>query len=145
MAVSRGRKITTVLVVLFVVLVGLLVVSDRLAAYAAERTIATQTKKELAARDITTPSEPAGALGGVGGGDVNPTGVATGTVQVGGAVVHVNIPRGDTGGGSIPPVISRLIGSIKRSLSVDVRIPQLPYNLKVRSVKAAPQGLSVTA
>src|SRR5205807_9976988 len=64
MAASRGRKVTIVLVVLLVATVGLFVAADRLAAYAAERTIATQAKKELAARDITTPSEPTVAVGG---------------------------------------------------------------------------------
>jgi hypothetical protein len=243
MAASRGRRFTIVLVVLLLLLVGLLAAADRLAAYAAERSVAAQTKKELAARDITTPSEPTVTVGGFpfltqvargkydritihldrptsqgvtldtldvvatgvnaptstlvngtgtvtaddvtgtavlnwaavnklmntsgfGGtsatasalpdgevqvrvpvslGDVSTTVVATGTLKVDDAVVHLNITKVETEGGTIPPVISRLIGSIKQSLSVDVRIPQLPYNLKVRSVTAAPQGLSVTA
>ncbi|OLB65338.1 MAG: hypothetical protein AUI10_07250 [Actinobacteria bacterium 13_2_20CM_2_72_6] len=64
MAASRGRKIWIVLLILVVVLGGLFVASDRIAAYAAERTIASQTKKELVARDITSPSDPTVAVGG---------------------------------------------------------------------------------
>jgi hypothetical protein len=243
MAASRGRKFGIVLVVLLLVGVGLLVVSDRLAVYAAERTIATQAKKELTAREITTPTDPTVKVAGfpfltqvargkydritihvdhptsqgvaldaldvvasgvnaststlvngtgrvtaddvtgtavlswinvnklmntsgfggtsasasalpdgevqvrvpVAVGDVSTTVVATGTLKAADTIVHLTITKVETEGGSIPPVINRLIGSIKQSLSVDIRIPQLPYNLKVRSVKAAPEGLSVTA
>src|SRR3982750_2316315 len=65
MAARRGRKIWIVLLILVVVLGGLFVASDRIAAYAAERTIASKVKKELTARDITTPSDPSVAVGGV--------------------------------------------------------------------------------
>src|SRR5436190_22730650 len=59
----RGRVMFAFLVV-FLLLAGLFVAGDRVAAYAAERTIATQTKKELAAREITTPTEPIVRVGG---------------------------------------------------------------------------------
>ena len=42
-------------------------------------------------------------------------------------------------------MLSGLVGSIKQSLSVDIKIPQLPYNLQVRDVKASVSGLAVTA
>ena len=64
MAASRGRKIWIVLLILVVVLGGLFVAADRIAAYAAERTIASQAKKELVARDITSPSDPTVGVGG---------------------------------------------------------------------------------
>src|SRR5437588_11571469 len=64
MAASRGRKIWIVLLILVVVLGGLFVAGDRIAAYAAERTIASQAKKELAARNITSPSDPTVAVRG---------------------------------------------------------------------------------
>jgi hypothetical protein len=243
MAASRSRRFGIVLVVLLVLVVGLLALSDRLAAYAAQRTIATQVKKELTARDITTPTEPTVKVAGFpfltqvargkydritihvdhptsqgvtldgldvvasgvnattstlvngtgtvtaddvtgtavlswlnvnklmntsgfGGtsatasalpdgevqvrvpvsiGDVSTTVVATGTLKAADTVVHLTITNVETEGGALPPVINRLVGAIKQSLSVDIRIPQLPYNLKVRSVKAAPEGLTVTA
>jgi hypothetical protein len=243
MAASRGRRFGIVLVVLLVLVAGLLALSDRLAAYAAERTIATQAKKELTARNITTPTEPTVKVygfpfltqvargkydritihvdhptsqgvtldgldvvatgvnattstlvrgngtvtaddvtgtavlnwtnvnklmntSGFGGttatasalpdgevqvrvpvsiGDISTTVVATGTLKAADTVAHLTITKVETEGGTIPPVINRLVSSIKQSLSVDIRIPQLPYNLKVRTVKAAPEGLSVTA
>jgi DUF2993 family protein len=240
---GRGGKVLVTFFVLIIVLAGLFVVSDRIAAYAAERTIATQAKKELAAREITVQTEPKVSVGGFpfltqvakgrydkitihldrpasqgvtltalditatgvnastsalvnGNGsitadDVNgvaelnwdavnqlmntsgfggagakasalPDGevqvrvpvslaglsttvVATGTLSMGTGVVHLNIKKVTTEGGDIPDVIRRLIGSIKQSLSVDVKIPRLPYNLQVREVTAAPQGLTVSA
>ncbi len=240
---GRPGKVAVSFLVVFVVLGGLFVASDRIAAYAAERTIATQVKKELAAREITTPTEPAVSVGGfpfltqVARGkydritihldrpasqgvtldllDVTATGVnastsaivngtgtitaddvdglatlnwdavsklmnakgfggssarasalpdgqvqvrvpvtlaglsttvvATGTLAIGTGVVHVVIKNVTTEGGDIPAAISRLVGSIKQSLSIDVKLPQLPYNLQVRTVRATPQGLTVTA
>ena len=239
----RGGRLMVGLLVVVVVLAGLLVASDRIAAYAAERTIATQAKKELAAREITTPTEPKVSVGGFpfltqvakgrydritihldhpssqgvtldvldvtatgvnastsaivngtgsitaddvngvaslgwpavsklmnatgfGGssvtasalpdgqvqvrvpvaiGGLSTTIVATGTLSVGTGVVHLVIRNVTTEGGDVPQLISRLIGSIKQSLSVDIKIPRMPYNLQVRDVKAAPQGLTVSA
>jgi hypothetical protein len=71
--------------------------------------------------------------------------VATGTLAIGDGLVHVVIKNVTTEGGDIPPAISRMVGAIKQNLSVDVRIPRLPYNLQVRSVTARPEGLTVTA
>ena len=71
--------------------------------------------------------------------------MATGTLSVGTGVVHLVIRNVTTEGGDVPQLISRLIGSIKQSLSVDIKIPRMPYNLQVRDVKAAPQGLTVSA
>jgi hypothetical protein len=239
----RGGKWFVSLVVVIAVLAGLFVASDRVAAYAAERTIAAQTKKELAAREITVPTEPtvtvsgfpfltqvakgkydriaihldhpasqgvtldyldvtatgvnasASALmngtgditadhvagtatlnwdavsrlmntHGFGGSDarasalpdgqvqvhvpvslagLNTVVVATGTLRLGTGVVHLNITRVTTEGGNIPEVIGRIIGSIKQDLSVDIKIPPLPYSLQVKDVAAAPAGLTVSA
>jgi hypothetical protein len=243
MAASRGRKVWTVLVILVLVLGGLFVLSDRIAAYAAERTIAAQAKKELVARDISTPDEPRVAVdgfpfltqvargrydkiaihvdrpssqgvtldaldvtargvnaststlvngtgtitadeitgttsldwnsvdklmntGGFGGsgaraaalpdgqvqvkvpvkvGEYTTTVVATGTLSVGQNVVHLKISQVSTEGGSVPSYLSGLVSQIKQSLSVDIRIPVLPYNLVIRDVKASLQGLAVIA
>src|SRR5438034_344800 len=64
MAASRGRRVGISLIVVLVVLVGLFVAIDRVAAFAAERTIADQAKKELAARNITSPSDPTVSVSG---------------------------------------------------------------------------------
>ena len=37
------------------------------------------------------------------------------------------------------------VGSIKQSLSVEIKIPKLPYNLEIRDVKTSQQGLTVSA
>src|SRR5689334_23717370 len=60
----RGRKVWITLLIVVVVLGGLLLVADRVGAYVAASTIASQAKKELAARDITTPSDPTVTVGG---------------------------------------------------------------------------------
>src|SRR5215468_4780102 len=65
MAAGRGRRVTVVLVVLVVVLGGLLVVADRVAAYAAERTVARQAKQELAAQQISAAQDPIVHVAGV--------------------------------------------------------------------------------
>src|SRR6266545_4646716 len=206
MAASRGRKVGMTLIILLVALSGLFVASDRLAAYAAERTIAAQAKKELVVRDITSPTDPKVAVdgfpfltqvargrydqitadditgttslgwesvnklmntSGFGGSgatasalpdgqvrvrvpvsvaNVSTTLIATGNLTVAQGSVHLKINNVETeGGGVLPAVISRLVGSIKQSLSVDIKIPRLPYNLAVRDVKASERGLAVTA
>src|SRR5205814_8133744 len=60
----RGGRLMVWFLVVVVILAGLFVAADRIAAYAAERTIAMQSKKELAAREITTPTEPKVSVGG---------------------------------------------------------------------------------
>lgn len=52
----RGRRVLTGFVVLLLVLAGLLVVADRLAAGAAERAIADQVEQEVAKRDVSSAS-----------------------------------------------------------------------------------------
>ncbi len=243
MAAGRGRRVWIGFVVVLIVFVGLFVAADRIAAFAAQRTIADQAKKELAARDITSPSEPTVAVGGFpfltqvargrydritihvdhptsqgvtldaldvtakgvnastsalvngtgkitaddvtgstsvswagvnklmntsgfGGSGatasalpdgqvqvkvpvslagISTTVVATGNLSVGQGTVHLKINKVTTEGGTLPAVLSGLVGSIKQSLSVDIKIPQLPYNLQVRDVKASLGGLAVTA
>src|SRR6266511_1245091 len=86
MAASRGRKVGMTLIILLVALSGLFVASDRLAAYAAERTIAAQAKKELVVRDITSPTDPKVAVDGF------PflTQVARGRYEI--IIIHVDRP-----------------------------------------------------
>jgi LmeA-like phospholipid-binding len=64
MAATRGRKVTTVLVVLLVLAAGLFIAADRIAAYVASRELASQAQKELAGRDISTPDRPTVTIGG---------------------------------------------------------------------------------
>jgi hypothetical protein len=59
----RGRGGTALLLTLLV-LAGLLFAADRAGAVAAEKLVARQTRKELAARHITTPHDPSVDVGG---------------------------------------------------------------------------------
>jgi LmeA-like phospholipid-binding len=245
MAAGRGRRVTIVLVVLVVLVGGLLVAADRVAAYAAERTVARQAKQELAAQQITSPTDPVvhvagvpfltqvvrgryekitidvvqpsaqgitlddlfvvatgvnastGALlngtgqitadnvtgtarldwqsatklidlsqyGGTGAtvsalpdgqvqikapvsvGSVSATLIATGTIEIAGDSdsAKVHITKVDVAGGGIPSVLQQMIGAITQQLSFTVKIPPLPYHLKVKSVQARPEGVTITA
>lgn len=64
MALRRGSKVGIGLLVLLLVVLGVLVIVDRVAAGEAEAQIAKQTHKELTARDISTPSDPKVSIGG---------------------------------------------------------------------------------
>lgn len=61
---GRGRKLGIGFVVLLVLLVGGLVVADRLAASAAAKQLAQQARNELVARQITSASGPTATIGG---------------------------------------------------------------------------------
>jgi len=76
---------------------------------------------------------------------ISTTVVATGNLSVGQGAIHLKINEVSTEGGSLPSVLSGLVGSIKQSLSVDIKLPQLPYNLQVQDVKASEHGLTVSA
>jgi hypothetical protein len=243
MSARRGRRVTIVLVVLLVLLGGLLVAADRVAAYAAERTVAHEASQELAAQQISQARDPVvhvcgfpfltqvahgryqkitidviepsaqgvtlddlfvvatginastGALlhgtgeitadtvtgtarldwdsvtklidlsqyGGTGAtvsalpdgqvqitapvtvGNVSATVIATGTIEIADNVAKVHINTVNVAGGGIPPAVAQVLGGITRQLSFAVKIPPLPYHLKVRSVQARPEGVTITA
>ena len=63
---------------------------------------------------------------------------------VGQGTVHLKITEVSTEGGTLPSVLSGLVGSIKQSLSVDIKIPPLPYNIQIHDVKASEHGLAVS-
>src|SRR5207302_9315449 len=62
---------------------------------------------------------------------ISPTVVAVGNLSVSQGSVHLKINEVSTEGGSLPSVLSGLVGSIKESLSVDIKIPPLPYNIQI--------------
>ncbi len=64
MAAGRGRKITIILGVIVVVLVGLFVAADRIGKHEAEQEIAKQAAQELDNRQITSPSKPTAHIAG---------------------------------------------------------------------------------
>jgi hypothetical protein len=240
---GRGRRGFTVLVVLLILIGGLLVAADRVAAYEAERTVARQAKQELAAQQISTAQDPVVHVEGVpfltqvvhgryekitidvvrpsargitlddlfvvatgvnastsallrGAGQItadNVTGTArldwdsaqklidlsqfggsgatvsalpdgqvqikapvtvanvlanltaTGTIQVTGDNAKVHITKVTVDGGGIPSVVQNVLGQITQQLSFTVKIPPLPYHLKVTDVQARPEGVTITA
>lgn len=64
MARSRGAKVGIGLLVLLLIVLGVLVIVDRVAAGEAEKQIAQQSRKELTARDVSTPSDPKVSISG---------------------------------------------------------------------------------
>jgi hypothetical protein len=60
----RGRKLGIGLIVLVIVLLVAAVIADRVAAGVAADQLAQQAKKELVAREITSPSDPKASIGG---------------------------------------------------------------------------------
>jgi hypothetical protein len=243
MAASRGRKALLVLVILVIAVVGLLTIADRVAVYAAERTVASQAKQQMADQHISSPEDPSVKISGFpfltqvvrgrydkitidvtkptdqgvtlddltvvatgvnasaralinGNGQVtadnvtgtgrlgwdsvnklidlskfNSTGatvtalpdgkvqitapvrvlnvsttvVATGTIAVDGGTAHVNVTQVNVRGGGVPALLQAVLGSLKEELSFSVKIPPLPYHLKVKSVQARPEGVAITA
>jgi hypothetical protein len=243
MAAGRGRKVTIVLVVLLVIVGGLLVAGDRVAAYAAERTVAREAKQELAAQQISAAQDPIvhvsgfpfltqvargryekitidvvkpsaqgvtlddlfvvatgvnastdallngtgqitadnvtgtarldwesatklidlSQYGGTGAtvsalpdgqvqikapvtvGTVSSTLIATGTIEIADDAAKVHVNKVSVAGGGIPAVVQQVLGAITQQLSFTVKIPPLPYHLKVRSVQARPEGVTITA
>src|SRR6185437_9632929 len=61
---SRGSKVGIGLLVLLLIVLGVLVIVDRVAAGEAEKQIAQQSRKQLTARDVSTPSDPKVSIGG---------------------------------------------------------------------------------
>ncbi|MBO0869609.1 MAG: DUF2993 domain-containing protein [Micromonosporaceae bacterium] len=71
--------------------------------------------------------------------------VATGQLVVSGTSVKVKITKIDTEGGNVPPGMRDLLASLRSAFAVTVRIPPLPYHLKVSAVHPTPVGIAVTA
>ena len=243
MAASRGRKITIVLVVLLVVILGVLFAADRVGKYEAEKQLSKQASQELAARQITSPSQPDASIDGfpfltqVAGGvyhkitikvdkpstqgvtldrfdvvatDVhakardlmNGTGtvtadkvtgtgalpwsqvgklitlsgvdasnvtvsadaqgkitaevpvsalgisvtlVVTGTVAVADGNATATVDSVTTKGGENSAIINALLRQVKQALTIQIKLPKLPYNLQVTKLETGPSGLRVTA
>lgn len=64
MALRRGSKVGIGLLVLLLVVLGVLVIVDRVAAGEAESQIAQQTRKELTSRDVSTAADPKVSIAG---------------------------------------------------------------------------------
>jgi hypothetical protein len=73
------------------------------------------------------------------------TALATGLISVTNDVVHVKMTDVSTDDNALPGIITQQLKAIGQTLSFDARIPALPYNLKLGSVRATSHGISITA
>lgn len=73
------------------------------------------------------------------------TAIATGVISVTNGLVHVRITDLSTDDDTLPPIVKQQFTAIEQALTFDARIPALPYNLKISSVRATSVGISVTA
>jgi hypothetical protein len=71
--------------------------------------------------------------------------IATGTIEIVNDAAKVHIKKVDVVGGGIPQVVQQVLGAITQQLAFTVKIPPLPYHLKVKSVQARPEGVTVIA
>jgi hypothetical protein len=82
---------------------------------------------------------PIAALG------VSTTVVVTGTVAVAGGTAKLTVEQVSTQGGNTGPLVKTLLGQIKQALTIQIKVPTLPYNLVLTGAQAKANGLTVTA
>lgn len=70
---------------------------------------------------------------------------ATGSFELADSSVRVKIDKIDAGEGDVPPALQRLMTAVERELSFTIRVPRLPYDLKLVKATARPDGVMVTA
>lgn len=73
------------------------------------------------------------------------TATAAGTLAVANDVVHVKIGKISANESAIPAAVQTQLQAIAQQLTFDVRIPALPYNLRLESVHATSKGIAITA
>jgi hypothetical protein len=71
--------------------------------------------------------------------------VATGTLSVVNGTVRIKVSNAQVEGASVPPLVQRLAAAAASQLGGAIKIPKLPYNMQIQSVKTEPAGLTVTA
>ncbi|GAA5177750.1 DUF2993 domain-containing protein [Rugosimonospora acidiphila] len=71
--------------------------------------------------------------------------VATGSIQVVNDAAQVHINKVNVQGGNVPPILQQVLGSLEQQLSFNVKIPPLPYHLKIQNVQAKQAGVTITA
>lgn len=71
--------------------------------------------------------------------------VATANVSVSQGVVRVSVVDIRAEGAQLLPGAQRLLDTYKRRLSMQFRLPPLPFDLQVEKVQVEPEGLAVTA
>jgi hypothetical protein len=86
-----------------------------------------------------TAKVPVAALG------LETTVVITGTVTVASGTAKVTVEQVTAEGGNTGPLLNTLLSRIKQALTIQIKVPKLPYNLVLTDAKAAANGLTVTA
>jgi hypothetical protein len=76
---------------------------------------------------------------------VSTTILATGILEISGTTVKVHITKVETQGGNAPAIFNSVLDTLKNQLSVTVKIPALPYGLKIKTVRPTQTGIAVTA
>jgi hypothetical protein len=70
---------------------------------------------------------------------------ATGSLAVAGGKVKVNLTDVGTEGADVPPLVSQLLKSATRNVSLSVNIPNMPYDMTVKKVETTKTGIVATA
>jgi hypothetical protein len=73
------------------------------------------------------------------------TAAATGSVKVDHDKLHVTINSIKANGDALPSPVQQQLNQLRTNLNFDVKIPPMPYNLKVDSINASDAGVSLTA
>ncbi len=71
--------------------------------------------------------------------------VITGTVTVADGAAKVTVEQLAAEGGNAGPLLNSALATLKQKLSLQIKIPPLPYNLVLTNATSAPNGLTVTA
>jgi hypothetical protein len=70
---------------------------------------------------------------------------ATGTLAVADGKVRVKLTNVASEGGNIPPVIARFVNSAAQNLTLNIKIPAMPYKLTIKKVETTKTGIVATA
>jgi hypothetical protein len=73
------------------------------------------------------------------------TAIATGEVSVTSGVVRLKVSDIHADGVTLPSIAQRLLDDYEQKLSIQVRLPPLPFHLTIETVRTLPEGLSITA
>jgi hypothetical protein len=70
---------------------------------------------------------------------------ATGSLAVTGGKVRVNLTNVAAEGANVPPLVTQLIKSATKNVTLSLNIPNMPYDMKVNKVETTATGIVATA
>lgn len=71
--------------------------------------------------------------------------LATGTVALSSNLLHIRVTKVSTADSTLPTTVEAALRQLRAQLTFDVRIPALPYQLKLNSVNSNAQGVQIAA